>query len=132
MRRATVLRFPDPSVECFSYDRRTGEIVIRLQAGNDIPHHLLDVLRGLTGLVDTVRRTQECAERNIRADAIVEHLRRRHIEVARSYQRLRLSGVKHRAAIRALFVDPAFSDLHASTADLSHWVKVYGLDRKAR
>lgn len=132
MRRATVLRFPDPAVESFSYDRRTGDIVIRLHVGDEIPHQLLDVLRGLTGLVDTVRRTQECAERNIRADAIVESLRRRHIEVARSYQRLRLAGVKHRAAIRALFVDPSFSDLHASTADISHFVKVYALEAVRR
>lgn len=132
MRRATVLRFPDPAVESFSYDRRTGEIVIRLHVGDEIPHQLLDVLRGLTGLVDTVRRTQECAERNIRADAIVEQMRRRHVEVARSYQRLRLAGVKHRAAIRALFVDPSFSDLHASTADISHFVKVYALETVRR
>lgn len=132
MRRATVLRFPDPSVESFSYDRRTGDIVIRLHVGDEIPHQLLDVLRGLTGLVDRVRRTQECAERNIHADEIVEHLRRRHLDVARSYQRLRLAGMKHRAAIRALFVDPAFSDLHASTADLAHWVKLYGLEGAKR
>lgn len=132
MRRATVLRFPDPSVESFSYDRQTGDIVIRIHIGDEIPHQLLDVLRGLTGLVDTVRRTQECAERNIRVDEITERLRRRHLEVARSYQRLRLAGVKHRAALRALFIDPAFSDLHASTADLAHWVKVYGLERAAR
>lgn len=43
-----------------------------------------------------------------------------------------LPGVKHRAAIRALFVDPSFSDLHASTADISHFVKVYALETVRR
>lgn len=126
MKRGQVLTFPFPQVEEFSYNPTTNEV--RLKLDSPLPHHLLDALHGLIGFVDHLRHRQECAERNIRADAIVEQMRRRHVEVARSYQRLRLAGVKHRAAIRALFVDPAFSDLHASTADLAHWVKVYGLD----
>jgi len=125
MTRASVLRFPEPSVESFTYDRKTGDIIVRLHVGDEMPTHLLDVLRGLTGLAEEVRRGQDRAERQIRVDALTEALRRRHLDVARAYQRLRLSGVKHRAAIRALFVDPAFADLHASTADLAHWVKVY-------
>lgn len=72
-----------------------------------------------------VRRHQEWAERDLRTEEAVLRIRKRHIEVARAYQRLRLKGVKHRAAINSLFVDSRFSDLHASTSDIGHWVKLY-------
>jgi len=112
MNRATVLKFPTPDIRSFSIDPTTKEIVLRLYMGDAMPAHMLDVLRALESLVTEVRRGQERAERQVRVDAEVE--------------RLRLSGLKHRACIRALFIDPAVSDLHASTADLAHWVKVYG------
>lgn len=32
--------------------------------------------------------------------------------------------------IRSFSVDPAYSDLHASTANIAWWVKAYGLSSK--
>lgn len=127
MNRSPVLRFPDPSIRSFAVDPKTKEIVIRLYVGDHVPAHTCDVLTAMFDLVAQLRRTQEFCERTIRTDDRIEAMRRRHIEVARTYQRLRYSGLKHRATIRALFVDPAFADLHASTADITAWVQMYTL-----
>jgi len=123
MKRGQVLTFQFPQVEEFSYNPKTNEV--RLKLDSPLPRHLLDALHGLIGFVDHLRHRHECAARQVTIDEQTERFRQRCIEVARGYQRLRISGVKHRVAIRALFIDPAFSDLHASTADISHWVKVY-------
>jgi hypothetical protein len=127
MNRSPVLKFPAPEVRSFSVDPKTKELVIRLHLGEFIPHQVADVLNGLELLVGTLRRTQEFSERQDRTDAAIERQKTRHLDVARTYQRLRLSGLKHRQAINSIFIDPAFSDLNASTADISYWVKVYAL-----
>lgn len=124
MRRAPVLRFEFPQVEEFSYNPHTNEL--RLKLDSPLPAQLLNALHGLIGFVDLLRHRQDCAARQARTDDRIERFRQRCVEVARAYQRLRLRGVKHRAAIRTLFVDPAFSDLHASTSDITFWVKTYG------
>jgi hypothetical protein len=127
MTRASVLSFPSSEIRAFSVDPNTQELVIRLHLGDCLPHHVAEVLNALSGLVGTLRRTQEFCQRQADTDERIEAQRRRHIEVARTYQRLRLAGVKHRAAINSLFIDPSFSDLHASTAEISYWVKAYCL-----
>ena len=127
MNRSPVLRFPNSEVRSFSVDPKTKDLVIRLHLGDFVPHQVADVLNALEGLVGTLRRTQEFCERQQHTDEQIEANKRRHIEVARAYQRLRFSGVKHRQAIKTLFVDPSFSDLHASTSDIGYWVKVYAL-----
>ena len=124
MKRGQVLTFQFPQVSEFSYNATTNEV--RLKLDSPLPAQLLDALHGLIGFVDLLRHRQDCAARSARINEQTERFRQRCIEVARAYQRLRLQGVKHRAAIRALFLDPAFSDLHASTADIAFWVKTYG------
>lgn len=131
MNRSPVLRFPSSSLRSFTVDPKTKEIVIRLHVGDHLPAHMADTLASLVDLVSQLRRTQEFCERSLRTDDRIEAMRRRHIEVARAYQRLRYSGLKHRATIRALFVDPAFTDLHASTADIAAWVQMYALGKVA-
>lgn len=126
MKRAPVLRFPSPEIRSFAVDPKTKELVIRLHLGDSVPHHLADTLNALTDLVGQLRRTQEFCERQAQTDDRIEAQRRRHLDVARAYARLRACGMKHRESIRALFIDPAFSDLQASTAELNYWVKVYG------
>jgi len=130
MTRPSVLRFPATHPDwSWDYDKKTDEIVIRLQRGGDIAAHVCQALTWLTEFTGHVLRHQDWAERDLRTEAVILEQRKRHIDVARAYQRLRLNGVKHRAAIRSLFVDPSFSDLHASTADLAYWVKIYSLER---
>ena len=127
MNRSPVLRFPEPQIRSFSVDPKTKEVVVRLFVGDHLAGNLADTLHALELLVGTLRRTQEFCERTIKTDELIEQQKRKHIEVARSYRRLRLSGLKHRQAINSLFIDPAFSDLNASTADIGYWVKVYAL-----
>lgn len=127
MNRNPVLAFPSPEIRSFSLDPKTKEIVIRVHVGDHLASDVAQTLHALEQLVGTLRRTQEFCERQHRTDERIAEARKRHIELARSYQRLRNSGVKHRAAIRALFVDPSFSDLNASTADIAYWVKAYVL-----
>jgi hypothetical protein len=125
MNRTRPLPRPEPTVPAFSYDPKTKRIHIVLDVGDYLPAQLADFFQVATEVVRLVRHRQECCERQVRIDARIDALRRRHLDVARAYQRLRLAGVKHRAAIRALFVDPAFSDLQASTADIADWVRTY-------
>lgn len=125
MRRAPVLRFPTPEIRSFSVDPKTRDLVIRLHLGDHLPHQVADVLNALADLVEDLRRTQEFCERQQATDEHIAAMRKRHLEVARAYQRIRCAGVKHRAAIRSLFIDPAFSDLHATSADIAYWVKAY-------
>lgn len=127
MNRASVIRFPEPELRSFSVDPKTKEVVIRLYVGDTLGSDVVNVLDALQGLVRHMRMVQESCGRDLKNDEARSQRRKRHVEVARSYQRLRYSGVKHRAAIRALFVDPAFSDLHAASSDIAYWVKVYAL-----
>lgn len=127
--RARLIAFPKTNISSFAIDRKNKEIVVTIPIGDDFPTQALVVLQGLQDLVNEIRRGQSRGEREIRVDERLQVMRRRHIEVARTYQRLRLSGLKHRAAIRAVFIDPAFADLHASTADISYWVQVYALGK---
>lgn len=126
MNRAPVLHFPQHEIRSFSVDPKTKEVVIRFYVGETLASDLIHTLRSLEGLIGHLRMIQESCVRQATVSDAVER-RRRHIEVARAYQRLRLAGVKHRAAIRALFVDPSFADLHASTSDIAWWVKAYAL-----
>lgn len=127
MNRTPVLRFPEPVLRSFSVDPKTKEIIIRVYLGETLCADVVNTLQALEGLVNHLRRVQESCARNIKNDEAIEQRRRRHIEVARTYQRLRFSGVKHRAAINAIFIDPAFADLHACTSDIAWWVKAYAL-----
>ena len=106
---------------------KTKEMVIRLHVGDHLMSDLVQVLQSVEHLAGTLRRTQEFCERQHKTDERLAEARKRHVELARTYQRLRNSGIKHRAAIRSLFVDPSFSDLNASTAEISYWVKSYAL-----
>ena len=123
MKRGQVLTFQFPQVSEFSYNAKTNEL--RLKLDSPLPSQLLDALHGLIGFVDLLRHRQDCAARQDKTDERIEQFRHRCIDVARAYQRLRLNGVKHRAAIWALFIDPSFADLHATTADIAFWVKTY-------
>lgn len=123
MKRVQVLPFQFPQVSEFSYNAKTHEV--RLKLDSPLPAQLLDALHGLIGFVDLLRHRQDCAARQVKLDAQAERFRQRCIEVAREYQRLRLTGEKHRAAIRSIFINPTFADLHASTADIAFWVKTY-------
>ncbi len=123
MKRGQVLTFRFPQVEEFTYNAKTNEVRLRLDSPP--PRQLLDALHGLIGFVDFLRHRQECAARQVVTDERIEKFRHRCIDVARAYQRLRLRGVKHRASIQAIFVDPKFADLHATTADIAFWVKTY-------
>jgi hypothetical protein len=127
MNRTPVLHFPQHEIRSFSVDPKTKEVVIRFYVGETLASDLVHTLRSLEGLIGHLRMIQEsCVRQAVVSDEVAAR-KRRHIEVARTYQRLRLSGVKHRAAIRALFVDPAFSDLQACTSDIAWWVKAYAL-----
>ena len=130
MNRTPVLRFPQPELRSFTVDPKTKEIVIRVYVGDALCHDVVNTLNALQGLVGHLRMVQESLQREVIADDALAQRKRRHIEVARTYQRLRLSGLKHRAAINAIFIDPAFSDLQASTANIAWWVKAYGLSSK--
>lgn len=123
MKRGKVLTCQFPQVSEFSYNAKTNEVWLKLDS--PLPAQLLDALHGLIGFVDHLRHRQDCAARQAKTDERIEQFRHRCIEVARAYQRLRLDGVKHRAAIRALFIDPSFADLHATTADIAFWVETY-------
>ena len=123
MKRGQVLTFQFPQVSEFSYNATTNEV--RLKLDSPLPAQLLDALHGLIGFVDHLRHRHDCAARQVVIDERVDRFRQRCIEVTRAYQRHRLDGVKHRAAIRALFIDPSFTDLHATTADIAFWVKTY-------
>jgi hypothetical protein len=127
MNRTRPLPRPEPTVPAFSYDPKTKQIHIVLDVGDYVPAQLADFFQVATDVMRLVRHRQECCERQVRIDAQIDALRRRQIDVARAYQRLRLAGVKHRAAIRALFIDPTFADLHATTADIAAWVKDFSL-----
>ncbi|MEC4889640.1 MAG: hypothetical protein RI101_06215 [Nitrospira sp.] len=132
MSRSHVLRFPAPEVRSFSVDPKTNEIMIRVYVGDSLAGDLSEALNWLSDLVGTARRTVSLCERQIKTDELIEQQRRRHIEVARAYQRLRVSGMKHRAAIRAIYIDPSFADLNAPTSDIAAWVKMYCLESKPR
>ena len=123
MKRGQVLTFQFPQVSEFSYNAKTNEL--RLKLDSPLPSQLLDALHGLIGFVDLLRHRQDCAARSARINEQTERFRQRCIDVAREYQRLRLAGEKHRAAIRSIFINPIFADLHASTADIAFWVKTY-------
>lgn len=127
MSRTPVLRFPQPEIRSFSVDPKTHEIVLRVYVGDTLCHDVVNTLNALQELVGNLRMIQESCQRHVKADEALEQRKRRHIEVARTYQRLRLSGLKHRAAINSIFIDPDFSDLHASTSNIAWWVKAYGL-----
>lgn len=130
MSRTPVLRFPEPEIRSWSVDPKTKEIVLRVYVGDTLCHDVVNTLNALEGLVRHLRMIQESSERHVQADEALAQRKRRHIEVARTYQRLRLSGLKHRAAINSIFVDPNFSDLQASTSNIAWWVKAYGLSSK--
>lgn len=127
MNRTPVLKFPEPEIRSFSVDPKTKEIVLRVYVGDTLCHDVVNTLSALQGLVGHLRMVQESCQRQVSADDALAQRKRRHIDVARTYQRLRLSGLKHRAAINSIFIDPTFSDLHASTANIAWWVKAYGL-----
>lgn len=130
MNRTPVLKFPEPEIRSFSVDPKTKEIVLRVYMGDTLCHDVVNTLSALQGLVGHLRMIQESCQRQVQADDALAQRKRRHIDVARTYQRLRLSGLKHRAAINSIFIDPAFSDLQASTANIAWWVKAYGLSSK--
>ncbi|MDO8356953.1 MAG: hypothetical protein Q7U76_11240 [Nitrospirota bacterium] len=130
MNRAPVLKFPQPELRSFSVDPKTKEVVIRVFVGDALCADVVNTLQALEGLVGHLRMIQESCYRQVKSDVALEQRKRRHIEIARTYQRLRLSGLKHRAAINSIFIDPAFSDLQASTANIAWWVKAYGLSSK--
>jgi hypothetical protein len=125
MNRSPMLRLPEPQLRSFSIDPHTKEITIKVYVGDTLCADVVHTLQALEGLVGHLRLIQESCTRTVKTDDAIEQRRRRHVEVARTYQRLRLSGMKHRAAIKALFVDPAFTDLHACTSDIAWWVKAY-------
>ena len=127
MTRSPVLHFPQYEIRSFSVDPKTKEVVIRFSIGDTLAGDLVRTLQSLEGLIGHLRMVQESCVRQATVSDEVDRRRKRHIEVARTYQRLRYSGVKHRAAIKALFVDPSFSDLDASTSNIAYWVKVYAL-----
>jgi hypothetical protein len=127
MNRAPVLKFPQPELRSFSVDPKTKEVVIRVFVGDALCADVVNTLQALEGLVGHLRMIQESCYRQVKSDDALAQRKRRHIEIARTYQRLRLSGLKHRAAINSIFIDPAFSDLQASTANIAWWVKAYGL-----
>lgn len=126
MNRGNVLRFPLPEVSSISRDPVTHEIVIRLKDASTLTDDLVNVLGSLETLCGTMRRAQEAHERQERADRVVSAFQARCIDVARAYHLLRLAGVKHRAAIRSLFLDPQFSDMRGALSDFGYWVKAYG------
>jgi len=130
MNRAPVLKFPQPEIRSFSVDPKTNEIVLRVYVGDTLCHDVVNTLSALQILVGHLRMIQESCQRQVQADDALTQRKRRHIEIARTYQRLRLSGLKHRAAINSIFIDPAFSDVQASTANIAWWVKAYGLSSK--
>lgn len=132
MNRTPVLRFPEPEIRSWSVDPKTKEITLKVYVGDTLAADTVHALNALEILVRQLRMIQESCARHVSNDEAIEQRRRRHIEVARTYQRLRLSGVKHRAAIKAIFVDPAFSDLHACTADIAWWVKAYALSSQPK
>lgn len=132
MNRTPVLKFPQHEIRSFSVDPETKEVIIRFYVGDTLAGDLVNTLHALEALIGNLRMIQECCVRQATASEATEQRKRRHIEVARAYQRLRVSGVKHRAAIRALFIDPAFSDLHAATSDIAWWVKAYGLSSQPK
>ena len=132
MTRSPVLHFPQHEIRSFSVDPKTKEVVIRFYVGDTLASDLVNTLRSLEDLIGHLRMIQESCVRQATVSDAVAQRKRRHIEVARAYQRLRFSGVKHRAAIRALFVDPSFSDLHASTSDIAWWVKAYALSSQPK
>jgi hypothetical protein len=111
MNRTRPLPRPEPTVPAFSYDPKTKQIHIVLDVGDYVPAQLADFFQVATDVMRLVRHRQECCERQVRIDAQIDALRRR----------------KHRAAIRALFIDPTFADLHATTADIAAWVKDFSL-----
>lgn len=126
MNRTPLLKFPDHTIQSFSIDPKTKEVVIRITVG-DLAGDLVQTLQALEGLMRHLRMIQEDCVRQAKVSDDVVARKLRHVEVARAYQRLRYSGVKHRAAIRALFVDPGFADLNACTSDIAWWVKAYAL-----
>lgn len=132
MNRARVLKFPQPDIRSISVDPATKEIVMRLAPGSDTLAHIGHVLQALEELIRYLRMVQGSTERDISNAETTALRRQRWVEVARAYQRLRLAGVKHRAAIRTLFVDPAFNDLQCSTADIAWAVKAYGLSMQPK
>lgn len=127
MNRTPVLHFPQHELRSFSIDPKTKEVVIRFSVGDTLPTDLVNTLQSLEEFVRNLRRIQESCVRHATATEAAQDRKRRHVEVARTYQRLRLSGLKHRAAIRALFIDPTFADLALSTSDIAWCVKAYAL-----
>ena len=132
MKRPPVLKFPPSEIRSFSIDPKTKEVVVRFSIGETLAPDLVNALQGLEGLIRHLRMIQESCVRQATASDEAQARKRRHIEVARTYQRLRVSGVKHRAAIRALFIDPTFADLHAATSDIAWWVKAYALSSQPK
>ena len=126
MKRANVLKFPVPDVSSISRDPLTQEIILRLKPDSTLSADLVSVLGSLEALCSTIKRTQEDLERQERSERIVSAFQARCVEVARAYHRLRLSGMKHRAAQRTVWLDPQFSDLHGDLTDFGHWIKAYG------
>lgn len=127
MTRNNLLRFTPPSISGISVNPVTGDLSITIQPGSATTTDLCEVLNSLLSFSNSLRRAQDNTESQIKAERQVTEFQARCIEVGRSYQRLRVAGVKHRAAVRSLFVDPAFSDLNGSLSEFGYWVKVYGL-----
>lgn len=127
MTRNHLLRFTPPSLSSIAVSPTSGDITITFKPGSASSADLAEVLTVLSTFADGLRRAQANAESQVRAERVVSAFQQRCIEVGRSYQRLRISGVKHRAAVRSLFVDPAFFDLHGTLSDFGYWVKAYGL-----
>lgn len=132
MNREPVLHFPQHELRSFSIDPDTKEVVVRFFIGDTLAGDLVHTLQSLETLIGHLRRIQENCVRQVTASEAAAARKRRHIEVARAYQRLRLAGVKHRAAIRALFIDPTFADLSLSTSDIAWCVKAYGLSTQPK
>lgn len=132
MNRARVLKFPQPEIRSVSVDPLTKEILIRIAPGSDTLAHIGHVLQSLEELIRYLRMLEGSTTRDIANDAAKAQRRTRLIELARAYQRLRLVGVKHRAAINTLFIDPAFTDLHLSTSDIAWAIKAYVLSSQPK
>ena len=103
MNRARVLKFPDPEIRSISVDPVTKEIVIRLAPGSDTLTQIGYVLQSLEEMVRHLRMVQGSAERDIANEDRHEQRKRRYIELAQAYQRLRVAGAQHVQRVCAKF-----------------------------
>lgn len=72
---------------------------------------IIDAAAVLGNLFGQFSRHVEGAARQIHAETVNHEWKARQREVFLKYQHLRTTGMRHRAAIRALLIDPRFSDL---------------------